>query len=148
MAHPQHFGFDDGPAAFLRAEIGARQEHLTHRDQLVHIGLMASAAHLVIEEADRNLHMDARAVTGFAIGIDGPAVPDRLQRGNPVFHHLARRLARNRHNKTHAAGRMFVLGLVKAVGIHPRALCLFGGYPRFIILRHDLAFLCVLFGQP
>ena len=39
VAHAQNFGFDDGPARFLRAEIGARQKHLTNRDQLVLVGV-------------------------------------------------------------------------------------------------------------
>ena len=74
----------------LRAEIGARQKDLTDGDQLVHRGLVAGAADLVVEEGDRDLHMDARAVAGLAIGIDRAAVPDRLQRVDAVLHDLAR----------------------------------------------------------
>ena len=137
MAHPQHFGFYNGPAGFLRAKIGARQENLAHSDQLGRIGLVPRAADLVVEELDRNLHMNARAVTGFAIGIHSAPVPNGFQRVDPVFHHLARRLARNRHNQPDAARRMLVFGFVQAVGIHPSALCLFGGDPCFVIFGHD-----------
>ena len=89
VPHAQDFGFDDGPAAFLRAEIGARQKDLTDRDQLVHVGLMPGAADLIVEELHRDLHMDARAVAGLAVGVHRAPVPDRLQRGDAVLHHLA-----------------------------------------------------------
>jgi hypothetical protein len=44
VAHPQDFGLDDRPAGFLRAEIGAGQEHLSHRHQLVLARLMPRCA--------------------------------------------------------------------------------------------------------
>jgi hypothetical protein len=57
---------------------------------------VAGAHDLVVEERRRDLHVDARAVAGLAIGIDRAPVPDGLQRVDPVFHHLARRLAVDR----------------------------------------------------
>ena len=89
MPHPQDFGLDDRPAAFLRAEVRARQEDLAHGDQLCAIRLMPRAPHLVVEELDRDLHMDPRPVAGLAIRIDRAPVPDRLQRVDAVFHDLA-----------------------------------------------------------
>ena len=142
MAHAQHFGFHDGPATLLRAKVGARQEHLPDRDQLFRVRLMARAAHLVIEELDRNLHMDPRPVASLAIGIDRAPVPHRLQRVDPVFHDLTAGLAGNRHHKTHAAGRMLILGLVKPIGIQPSALGLFGLYPGVIIGCHGSGPFC------
>ena len=136
VAHAQNFGFHDGPAAFLRAKIGARQEDLADRDQLVHVGLMPGAADLIVEELDRDLHVDARAVARLAIGINGTTVPDRAQGINARVHDLAARLARNRHDQTHAAGRMFVIFLVEAMFGHPCALGLFGLHPGFVIDRH------------
>ena len=103
MPHPQHFGFHDGPAPLLRAKVGARQKHLPHGHQLVHVGLMPGAPDHVIEEPRRDLHMDARPVAGLAIGIDSAAVPHGLQRRNPAFHHPAARLARNGDYQPHAA---------------------------------------------
>ena len=67
----------------LRAEIVARQEDLADGDQLVPIRLMPGAADLVVEEGDGDLHVNARAIAGLAIGIDRAAMPDRFQRGNP-----------------------------------------------------------------
>ena len=136
VAHAQNFGFHDGPAAFLRRKIGARQEHLTHGDQLVHVRLMPGAAHLVIKERHRDLHMDARAIAGLAVGIDSAAVPDRLERVDTVFDDLARRLARNGNHQANPARGVLVVGFIKPVGVHEGALCLFGGDPCFIIFGH------------
>ncbi len=144
IAHPQHFGFDDGPAGLLRAEIGARQEHLPDRDRLV-ARRVAGALDLVLEERVRDLDMDARAVAGLAVGIDRAAVPDRLQRVDAVLHHLAAPRAVDRHDKAHAAGRMFVrLGIEPVLG-QPGALRLLGRNPGVIIGGHRVAsFTCGL----
>ncbi len=138
MAHPQDFGFHDGPAAFLRAEIGTRKENLPHRDQLFRIRLMPGAANLIVEELDRNLHMDARAVASLAVGIHCTPVPDRLKRRNAVFHNLAAGLAGNRHHQSHPARGMLVIRLVETVRIQPGALFFLCPYPGFIIDRHGL----------
>ena len=78
IAHAQNFGFHDGTAPFLRTEIGTRQEYLTDRDQFVFAGFVTCATNLVIEKRNRDLHMDARAITGFAIGVNRATVPNRL----------------------------------------------------------------------
>ena len=136
VAHSQNFGFHNGAHAFLRAEIGAGQENLTHCNQLFGIGFMAGAAHLIIKKPDRNLHMNARAITGFAISINSAPVPDGLERCDTIFNHAAAWFARNRHHQTHAARRMFVFGFVKTVGIHPRALGFLGGHPCGVVFGH------------
>ena len=78
IAHAQHFGFHDRAAGFLRAKIGARQKHLAHSHQLVHARLVAGAADLVVKEVYRDLHVNARAIAGFAIGIYRATVPNGL----------------------------------------------------------------------
>ncbi len=136
MAHPQDFGFNDRAAALLSAEIGARQKDLTNSDELLRIRLMPRAADLIIEERDRDLDVNARAVAGFAIGIHSAAVPDRLQRRDAFFDNPARGYAVDRDNKAHAAGRMLVLFAPEAVLVHPLALALFGFNPGLIIDGH------------
>ncbi len=136
MPHPQHFGFHDRAAAFLRAKIGARQKHLPHRDQLGHVGFVPGAADLIVEKLDRDLHMNARAIAGLAIGIDRTPVPDRLQRLDAVLNHLARRAAIDRNHQPDAARGMFILGAVEAVRIHPDAPRLFFGNPGGVKSGH------------
>ncbi len=48
--------------------------------------------------------MDARPVAGLAVGIDGAAVPDRLQRGDAGLDHVAPRLAVEGGDQADAAG--------------------------------------------
>jgi len=48
--------------------------------------------------------MQARAVAGLAIGIDGATVPHRLQRIDPGHHHVAAAIAVERHDHADAAG--------------------------------------------
>ena len=90
IPHAQHFGFDNRPACFLGSKIGARQEHLPNRHQFVHPRFVTRAANLIIEKLCRDLHMNARAVAGFAVGIDRPTVPDGLEGVDPVFDNFAR----------------------------------------------------------
>ena len=89
VAHAQNFGFHDGPALLLRTEIGARQKDLTNGNQLIQVGFMAGATDLVVEEWNRDLHVDTRAIAGLTIGVHGTAVPDCLKRVDPGIHHLA-----------------------------------------------------------
>ena len=103
MPHPQDFGLDNGPAAFLRPEIRPRQKHLPHRDQLFGVRLVPGPPHLVIEKLDRDLQMNPRPVPGLAVRIHRPAVPHRLERHDAVFHHPPRRFPRNRHHQTDSA---------------------------------------------
>ena len=122
MAHAQHFGFHDGPALLLRAEIGARQEHLSHGNQPVLVRLMPGAANLIVKERHRNLQVNTRPVTGLAIGIDSAPVPDRLERVDPRLDHFAAWLAVNRHHQTDAARGMFLFFGIHPVLSHPSAL--------------------------
>ena len=136
VTHPQDFGFNDGPARFLRAKIRARQKHLTHRHQLIGFRLVSGPTDLIIEEGNGDLHMDARTVAGLAIGVHCPTMPDRLECVDPILHNPAGRLAVDRHDKTHAARRMlFFLG-IETVFSHPLALGFFGDSPAFIIFGH------------
>ena len=64
---------------------------------------MAGAFDLIIEKRDGNLHVDARAIAGFPIGIDRAAVPHRFQRVDAIFHDFTAFLAIDGHDKTHAA---------------------------------------------
>ena len=48
--------------------------------------------------------MDAGAVAGLAVGIDGAAVPHRAERVDAGLHHLAPRLAVQRGDQADAAG--------------------------------------------
>ena len=60
--------------------------------------------------------MDAGAVAGLAVGVDGAAMPDGLQRGDRRFHHLAARLAVDRGDDADAAGIMLLARVVEPVG--------------------------------
>ena len=115
MAEAQDLGLDDGAAALLRAEIGARQEHHADGDAADLRGLAARIAHMLLEEILRDLDMDAGAVAGLAVGIDGAAMPHRLQRIDAGRHHVAAALAVQRHDQADAAG-IDLLGGVVAVG--------------------------------
>ena len=115
VAHAQDLGLDEGTAALLRAEVGARQEHHADGDAADFGDLAARIAHVLAEEILRDLDMDAGAVAGLAVGIDGAAVPHRLQRVDAGHHHVAAALAVQRHDQAHAAG-IDLLGGVVAVG--------------------------------
>ena len=136
IAHAQDFGLDDGPARLLRAEVGARQEHLTDRDHLFLARLVAGAADLIVEELNRNLHVDARAVAGLAVGIHRAPVPDRLQRLDARFHDLAAFLAVDRHDEAHAARGVFELFAVHPMFGKVSALGFFLGHPAFVKFGH------------
>ena len=139
IAHAQNFGFHNGPAGLLRAEIRARQKHLTNRHQLVHARLMACPFDLIVEKRRRDLHMNARTVTGFAIRINSTPVPDRLERRDPRLNNLARRFPVQRNHQTHTAGRMlFRLG-VQTILRHPLALYLFRCNPICIVFGHGVS---------
>ena len=87
VPHSQNFGFHDRAAGLLRTKVRARQKHLPDRHKFIGARRMPGAAHLIIEKRHRDLHMDARAVAGHAIGVNRPPVPDRLERLDPVFNH-------------------------------------------------------------
>ena len=104
VAHAQHFGFNDGPAGFLRGKVGARQKDLTDGDQFAFAGAVTRAAHLIIEKVDGDLHVNACAVAGFTVRINGPAVPDRLERLDAVFNNRTAAGAIDVHDKADTAG--------------------------------------------
>ena len=116
MAEAQDLGLDDDAAALLRAEVGARQEHHADGDAAGLGRLAARIAHVVAEEVLRDLDMDAGAVAGLAVGIDGAAMPHRLQRIDARRHDVAASLAVQRHDQADAAG-IHLLGGVVAVGV-------------------------------
>ena len=138
VTHAENFGLHDGPACLLRGEIGARQEDLAHGDQLVLTRGVTGAADLFIEEGHRDLHMNARAIAGHAVGIDRAAVPDRLERVDPIDHNLAGLLAIDVDHKAHAAGGMLFLETIHALFGHHRAFGFFAGHPGVIIFGHGL----------
>src|SRR3954468_16253852 len=78
VAVVQDLALDDDAAALLLAEIGAGQEDLADRE-LRRADLLAALADEILEEGMRDLHMDAGAVAGLAVGIDRAAMPDRFQ---------------------------------------------------------------------
>jgi hypothetical protein len=59
---------------------------------------------MVAEEVLRDLDVDARAVAGLAVGVDGAAMPHRLQRIDARHHDVAASLAVERHDQADAAG--------------------------------------------
>ena len=101
---------------------------------------VTGAFNLIIEERDRDLHMNTRAIACFAIGINRTAVPNSLQRINPLLHNITRRRTINRHHKTHTTRRMFIIVLVKAIFSHPLTLGFLGCDPGFVICCHGISF--------
>ncbi len=56
--------------------------------------------------------MEASAVAGLAVGVDGAAVPDGLQGVDGARHHTTRGLAIGRGDEAHAAGVALELGAI------------------------------------
>ena len=75
VAELEDLRLDDGAALLLRAEVGARQEYLSDGEAAA-ARFVPGLADLVVEEGGGNLHMQAGAVTRFAVGVDGAPVPD------------------------------------------------------------------------
>ena len=115
VAETQDLGLDDGAAALLRAEVGARQEHHADRDASDLRELAAGVADIFLEEVLRNLDVETRAIARLAVGVDGAAVPHSLQRIDARRHDVAASLAVQRDHETDAAG-IESLGGVVAVG--------------------------------
>ena len=116
MAEAQDLGLDDGAAALLRAEIGARQEHHADRQPSGLRDLAARVADIFLEEVLRDLDVEARAVAGLAVGVDRAAVPHGLQRIDAGRDHVAASLAVQRHDETDAAGIESLGGVVTIGG--------------------------------
>ena len=68
-----------------------------------------------LEEVLRDLHVDAGAVAGLAVGVDGAAVPHRLERGDAGLDHGAPRLAVDCRDQADAAGVMLMGRIVEPV---------------------------------
>ena len=107
-------GLDDGAAGLLSGKVGARQEDLADRQQGV-LRLVPGAPDLLPEEGDRDLHMDAGAVAGLAVGIDRAPVPHRLQGGDAVRDHLAPGQPVDGGNQPDTARGVLLLGQIHAV---------------------------------
>ena len=101
----------DRTACILRAQIGARQEH--HADRKPPVAQrMAARADRAGEELHRQVEQQARAIAGFPVSVDRPAMPDRGQRLDRAIDHAARRLARNLADQPDAAGIVLAIGMV------------------------------------
>src|SRR6185437_7995523 len=92
IAEIEDLGLDDGAAALLAVEVGARQEH--HADgEPPGARLMAGMAHMLAEEILGYLDMNAGAVAGLAVGVDGAPMPHRFQRVDAGLDDVAARRA-------------------------------------------------------
>jgi hypothetical protein len=105
---------DDDPAALLGAEIGTRQEDHADADPTL-VGRVAGARDVLVEEVLGDLHVDAGAVAGLAVGVHGAAVPHRLEGLDRRLHHLAPRLAVEGGDEADAAGVVLLGRVVEAV---------------------------------
>ena len=110
----QDLALDDDPAALLGAKVGARQEDHADADQVL-ARVVAGQRDLLLEEGLGDLHVDAGAVAGLAVGIDRATVPDRLERLDPGLDHLAPRPAVDRGDQADAAGVVLLGGIVESL---------------------------------
>src|SRR4051794_29149611 len=83
---------------------------------------MAGVADMVVEKILRDLDMDAGAVAGLAVSVNGAAMPHRLERGDAKLHHLAARFTVESDDETDAAGVTFLGRIVEAFRCESRAL--------------------------
>ena len=113
IARVDDFCLDNRTAILLRAQVGARQEH--HADgKAVGHWPVAAVRNRIVEKADGQVDMQARAIAGLTIGVDCAAMPYGLQRLNPRRDNTARWLAIGRRNQTNAAGIAFGLRMIHA----------------------------------
>ena len=95
-------------------QVGARQED--HADgKAVGQRIMAARRDRVVKEADGQVDMDAGAVAGLAIRVDGTAMPDGLQRVDRRRHNAARGFAIGGGDEADAAGIGFEFGAIHAL---------------------------------
>ena len=90
-----------------------QEQHADGEDALV--GFVAGAGDMAAEEVLGDLDVDAGAVAGLAVGVDGAAVPDGLQGVDTGLDDGASRLAVDRGDKADAAGVVLVRRIVHAV---------------------------------
>src|SRR6185437_4527561 len=121
IAPLQDLRLDDGAAALLPVEVGARQEDHADRE-LPGLGLVAGVTDVGLEEFLRDLDMDAGAVAGLAVGIDRAAVPHRLQGVDGSLDHVAPRLAIKRRDEAYAAGVMLLARVIEPGRRKPRGI--------------------------
>ena len=114
----QDFGLDDGAAGLLGRKIVLGQKHHADREPALG-GFVTRAGNVFLEEDLRDLHVDAGAVAGLAVGVDGAAVPDRLERIDARHDHGPPGLTIDRRNQADAAGIVLVGRIVKALGLQP-----------------------------
>ncbi len=112
---------DEGAAGFLRRQVGLRQEHGAEAE-LALSRLEAGAPHVIAEEVLRNLHVDAGAVAGLAVGVHRPAVPEGLERLQAGFDHAAVRLGVERGDQADTTGVVLVLRAVHPLRGEPLGL--------------------------
>src|SRR5262249_41291547 len=115
VAVGQDLALDDDAAALLGAQVGAWQKDLADAE-LPLAGHLPLATDVLLEEILRNLHVDAGAVAGLAVGIDGAAMPHGLQRGNAGLDDLPARLAVDGGDQPDAAGIMLLRPVIESVG--------------------------------
>ncbi len=113
--------FNDDARALLRGEIVARQEELADEDRLF-ARLVAGALDNLAEEILRRFDQDARAVAGFAVRIDGAAVPYRLERRDRHGDDIAARFAVDGDDEADAACIALIIGRIHAIARQPRGL--------------------------
>ena len=121
VAEIEDFALDDGAAGLLRGEVGLGQEDHARGDASG-LGVVAGLGDLLMEEVLRDLDMDARAVAGLAVGVHRAPVPDRLERVDARFDHVAPGRAVDRGDEPDAAGSMLVGRIVEALGRKARRL--------------------------
>ncbi len=111
----EDFGFNNRTATFLCRHVDTRQEDLTNSNQAVR-SFLVDDFKIGLKEVLRDLKVDTRAITGFAVGINSTAVPDGLERLDPGFDDFATRLTVNRTDKTHAAVGVFFGRIIHPAG--------------------------------
>src|SRR3546814_10710208 len=140
VARVDDLRLDDGAAGFLRAEIRARQED--HADgEAVGQRLVAGIGDGVVEEAHRQVDMDARAVAGLTVCVDRAAVPDGLERVDGAGDDAAAGTAVRGGDQTDAAGVAFKFRAIHAFGGEAEA---FGFHMVHVLTFQDAADIAAL----
>ena len=115
VARLEDLGLDDAAAALLGLEVGLGKEDHADGEALV-ARLVPGVADMLDEEVLRDLQVDAGAVAGLPVGVDGAAVPHLLQGADAVDHDLAAGHAVDGGDETDAAGVVLFGRVVEAVG--------------------------------
>ena len=102
VTEAEDLGLDDRAACFLRGIIRTRQEDHADADT-PRLQRMARQADFIREKLLRYLDVQASAIARLAIGVDGAAVPNALERIDRMKDDFAARLAVDRRHQTNAA---------------------------------------------